>query len=51
MITKFYESINERVNSIKSSEQAVHARTMNEPHLSAISGTHHAGQYDARMHA
>ena len=40
MITKFYESINEHLNSIKSSEQAVHVHTMNEPHLSAISGTH-----------
>ena len=51
MITKFYESINEHLNSIKSSEQAVHAHTINEPHLSAISGTHHAGQRDVRMHA
>ena len=52
MITNFYKFINEHLNSIKSFEQAVHACTMNEPHLSAIlSGTHHAGQHDARMHA
>ena len=49
MITNFYKFINEHLNSIKSSEQAVHARTMNEPHLSAISGTHHAGQHGAIM--
>ena len=40
MITNFYEFINEHLNSIESSEQGVHARTMNEPHLSAISGAH-----------
>ena len=40
MITNFYKFVNEHLNSIKSSEQAVHACTMNEPHLSAISGAH-----------